>query len=364
MSEGDSPAPSSGAPRHLLPPSGRRVSRRAFVASLGASAFASPSSAQDSVAAFYRGKILRIVVGFPPGGGFDLYARLVAEYLPRHMPVEVKIIVENMPGAATARAAAHIYGVGPQDGTVIGICHQGLLANQVLGIQNAGDFDMLKFNWIARMGTQLNVGIVWHTADVRSIDDARRKEVIFGATTPTATSVMVPKALNAVLGTKFKIVPGYQGSADMALAMERGETHGFATGVWIDLINAHADWMKNGIIFPLFQIGVKRHEQLRDVPTLGELTDMPDEKKILELLGATEDMGRAFMAGPRVPGDRVALLRAAFDRMMKDADLLAEMNAKNLEINYMHGDDLQALVASVGRMPPDVVAKARRMLVE
>jgi len=322
-----------------------------------------PASAQDA-AAFFKGKILRIIVGFPPGGGFDLYARLVAEYLPRHMPVDVKFIVENMPGAATARAAAHIYGIGPQDGSVIGICHQGLLANQVLGIQNGGDFDMLKFNWVARMGTQLNVGIVWNSAGVKTIADAKTREVIFGATTPTATSVMVPKALNAVLGTKFKIVPGYQGSTDMALAMERGETHGFATGVWIDLVNAHADWIKNGIVFPLFQIGVMRHPQLPDVPVLGELTDTPGEKKILELLGATEDMGRAFMAGPRVPPDRVSLLRTAFDNMMKDEELLREMTAKNLEINYMHGDELQALVASVGRMPPDVVARARKMLVE
>ena len=319
--------------------------------------------AQDA-AAFYRGKVLRVVVGFPPGGGFDLYARLVAEFLPRHMPVETKFIVENMPGAATARAAAHIYGVGPQDGTVIGICHQGLLANQVLGIQNAGDFDMLKFNWIARMGTQLNVGVVWHTAGVKNIEDAKTKEVVFGATTSTATSVMVPKALNAALGTRFRIVPGYQGSADMALAMERGETQGFATGVWIDLINAHADWLKHGVIFPLFQIGVQRHPDLPGVPTLGELADKPDEKAILELLGATEDMGRAFMAGPRVPPERVALLRAAFDSMMLDPELLREMNAKNLEIDYMPGDELQALARGVGRMSPEVVAKARKMLVE
>jgi tripartite-type tricarboxylate transporter receptor subunit TctC len=319
--------------------------------------------AQDA-GAFYRGKTLRIIVGFPPGGGFDLYARLAAEYLPRHMGVDVKFIVENMPGAATARAAAHIYGVGAQDGTVIGICHQGLLANQVLGLQNAGDFDMTRFNWIARMGTQLNVGIVWHTAGVKTIEDAKRKEVVFGATTPTATSVMVPKALNAVVGTKFRIVPGYQGSGDMALAMERGETQGFATGVWIDLVNAHADWMKTGVIFPLFQIGVTRHPDLPDVPVLGELTDAPEEKKILELLGATEDLGRAFIAGPRVPVERVAFLREAFDRMMRDEDLLREMRAKNLEINTMHGEALQALVQGVGRMSPEVVAKAKRMLVE
>ena len=132
----------------------------------------------------------------------------------------------------------------------------------------------------------------------------------------------------------------------------------------IDLVNGRADWMKNGIIHPLFQIGVKRHAQLPGVPVLGELTDKSEEKTILELLGATEDMGRAFMAGPRVPPERVAFLRAAFDRMMKDEELLREMTAKNLEINYMHGDELQALVQGVGRMPPEIAAKAKKMLVE
>jgi len=217
----------------------------------------SAASAADSAQDFYKGKLLRIIVGFPPGGGFDLYARTVAEFLPRHMPGEPKVIVENMPGASTARAASFVYNVAPQDGTVMGIFHQGLLANQVLDVQ-AGDFDVTKFNWVGRMGTQLNVGLVWHTTGIKTIEDAKKKEVIFGATSPSATSSMVPRALNQMVGTKFKIVTGYQGSVDMYLAMERGETHGMATGVWFDLTRERADWVTDNKVSVLFQISTTR----------------------------------------------------------------------------------------------------------
>ena len=340
------------------------MTRREVLGGLLAATVAGGSTAAQEQEAkeFFRGRLMRIIVGFPPGGGFDLYARLVAEYLPKHMPVEIRCVVENMPGASTGRAAAHIYGPSPQDGTVIGICHQGLLANQVLGIPNAGDFDILKFNWIGRMGTQLNVGLVWHTAGAKSIDDCRKKPIVFGATAPTATSAMIPKALNAALGTKFEVVPGYAGSNDMNLAMERGEIHGFATGVWIDLQNTHANWLANNTIYPLFQVGTRRNPALPHVPTLGELTDDRDNKVILSLLGSTEDMGRAFMAGPKVPTGRVAVLRDAFTSMMKDPELLASANAKFLEIDPMSGAALQEFVSGIGTFPGELRDRARRVL--
>ena len=323
-------------------------------------ASAQPAGAQ-SAEEFYRGKVVRVIVGFPAGGGFDLHARILAEYLPRYIPGEPKIIVENMPGASTARAASYVYNVGPQNGTVLGIYHQGLLANQVLDVQ-AGDFDVTKFNWIGRMGTQLSVGLAWHTSGVRTIEDAKTKEIVFGATAPTATSAMVPRALNAVAGTKFKIVPGYQGSSDMYLAMERGETHGMATGVWFDLGRDHADWLNAGKVAVLFQISTKRIADLPNVPALPDLAAGEDDRKILELLASTEDMGRAFAAGPKVPADRVAVLRTAFAKMMADPEFLKDSAARNFEIAFLHGNELQALVANIGRFPPELTAKARKVL--
>jgi len=319
------------------------------------------AGASETMQEFYKGKVLRIIVGFPPGGGFDLYARTVAEFLPRHMPGEPRIIVENMPGASTARAAAFVYNLAPQDGTVMGIFHQGLLANQILDVQ-AGNFDVTKFSWIGRMGTQLNVGLAWHTTGIKTIEDAKKKEVVFAATSPSATSSMVPRALNQMVGTKFKIVTGYLGSVDMYLAMERGETHGMATGVWFDLTRERADWVKDNKVSVLFQISTRRTPDLPDVPALSQLAGSAEDNRILELLASTEDMGRAFAAGPKVPADRVAFLRAAFAKMMMDPDFLRESAKRNFEIAFMPGEELQDLAVSIGRFSPELAARAKKVL--
>ncbi len=334
---------------------------RALLASIALVFASCAAMAADSAEDFYKGKTLRIIVGFPPGGGFDLYARTVAEFLPRHLPGGSRIIVENMPGASTARAASFVYNVAPQDGTVLGIFHQGLLANQVLDVQ-AGDFDVTRFNWIGRMGTQLNVGLAWHSSGVRTVDDARKRDLVFGATSPTATSSMVPRALNHIAGTRFKVVPGYQGSTDMYLAMERGEIHGMATGVWFDLRRERSDWIKNDKVSVLFQISTKRVADLPKIPVIAEFAAAEDDRRILDLLATTEDMGRAFAAGPKVPAERVALLRSSFAKMMADRDFLSESAKRNFEIAFMSGQELQAFVANLGRFPSELGAKAKKIL--
>jgi tripartite-type tricarboxylate transporter receptor subunit TctC len=319
------------------------------------------SHAQDKTDDFYNGRVLRVIVGFPPGGGFDLYARLLSEYLPKYLPGNPKIVVENMPGATTARAAGYIYSVAPQDGTVLGIVHQQLLANQVLGVQ-AGDFDVVKFNWIGRAGMQLDAGVAWYTSGITSIEDAKSKSVAFGATTQTAATAMIPNALNALVGTKFKVVVGYQGSADLNLAMERGEIQGYATGLWTDFAANHPQWLTDHKVAPLFQTAMQRNSLLPDVPTLPELTQNPDDRQIFALLASTEEMGRAFIAGPGVPQERVLLLRKAFARMMQDPQLLADAKNQQLEINAMGGNELQAYVTKVGEFPAALSARAKHIL--
>lgn len=319
------------------------------------------SQAQESAQEFYRGRTMKVIVGFPPGGGFDLYARTLAEYLPRYMPGEPRMIVEHMPGASTARAAAYLYNVAPQDGTVLGLFHHALLVNQVLDAR-AGDFDVTKFNWIGRMATRLNVGVTWHTSGVRSIEDAKKIAVVLGGTAPTATSAMVPRAINHAAGTRFKVVLGYRGSADMNLAMERGETQGMATGAWFDLVRDHPDWLKNEKIFVIFQISTKRNADLTNVPILADLAGNDDDRKLLDLLGRTEDVGRAFPVGPKVPPDRVAILRSAFARMMADPGFLREAKRLNFETDVMNGEELQTFIANVGGFPPELRTTARRIL--
>jgi tripartite-type tricarboxylate transporter receptor subunit TctC len=321
------------------------------------------AAAQEPAADFYKNRTMKILVGFPPGGSFDLYARILAEHLPRFIPGEPRIIVESMPGASTARAAAYLYNIAPQDGTVIGLFHHALLANQVLDAK-AGEFDVTKFNWIGRMATRLNIGITWHTSGIRSIDDAKTREVAMAATAATATSAMVPRALNQTAGTKFKVVLGYQGSADMTLAMERGEAHGMATSAWYDMARDHADWLAAKKIFIIFQISTKRNADLPDVPIPADYAGNEDDRKILDLLGRTEDMGRSFPVGPKVPPERVALLRSAFARMMADPQYLKEADRLNFETAFMHGDELQKFVSDVGGFPPELRARAKQMLLQ
>ena len=333
-----------------------------MLAMLGVAVCALPAAAQSvSDDNFYAGKQIKVIVGFPPGGGFDAYARTLADHMGRHIPGNPSFIVQNMPGATTAKAAGHIYGVAAQDGTFLGLLHQGLLANQVLDIQG-GAFDVTKFNWIGRMGTRLSVGLVWHTTGVKTIEDAKKTEIILGATSPTATSAMVPLALNHAAGTKFKVVQGYQGSADMYLAMERGETHGLGIAGWLDLTGPRADWVKDGKVAVLYQIALKRHPDLPNIPVLADLASNDDDRQILALLASTEDMGRSFVAGPNLPAARVDTLRTAFAVMMADPVFLADAQKRQLDIDFMQGKDLQTLVQNVGAFPPDVAAKAKQIL--
>ena len=334
----------------------------AAIAWAGILVAAPTAGAQERPQVFYGNKTLKIIVGFPPGGGFDLYARTLAEYLPRYIPGEPKIIVESMPGASTARAAAYLYNVAPQDGTVLGLFHHALLANQALDTK-AGDFDVTRFNWIGRMATRLNIGVTWHTSGVRTVEDAKKTEVVMAATAATATSAMVPRAINHAAATRFKIVLGYQGSTDMILAMERGEAHGMSTGAWYDLARDRPDWIKEPKIHVLFQISTKRIPDLSHIPVLADLAAAEDDRAILDLLGRTEDMGRAFPAGPRVPPERVALLRSAFAKMMVDPAFLKEAEKHRFELDFMHGEELQKFIAAVGAFPPELRGKAKKILI-
>ena len=319
-----------------------------------------PARAQTEEA-FFRGRTVHVIIGFAAGGGFNTYGQVLAAHMGQYIPGKPTLIVENMPGAGTAKAGQYIYAVAPQDGTVIGLLHQGLVANQVLGLQ-AGEFDVTKFNWLGRVGTRLSVGLVWHTAGVRTLEEARQKEVLLGATAQATTSVMVPTAINRLYGTRFKIVEGYQSSAEMYLAMERGETQGLGIAGWLDLTGARADWVRDGKVFVLYQIASARHADGPPVPALPELAKSEDDRRILMLLASTEDMGRSFVTGPAVPKARVATLRAAFGKMMQDPDFIADAKAKQLDVDFLAGEALQKLVESVGAFPPALAARAKEIV--
>jgi tripartite-type tricarboxylate transporter receptor subunit TctC len=317
--------------------------------------------AADAIEDFYRGKQLKVIVGYGPGGGFDAYARLLADHLPKQLPGHPTAVVQHMPGAATVKAASYIYTVAPQDGTVLGIPNHALPLNALLFHETGDGFDPAKFNWIGRLDYIDVVGVVWQETGVRSIADAKARPVIFGATSSGGTSVMTPLALNALAGTKFKLVQGYKDSSEQYLAMERGEIQGMGNAIWSQLKRSRAQWIAERKIVPLYQDGYERAAGLADVPTVPELASNDDDRRVLRLLASTSVVGRSFLAGPAVPPERVKVLRDAFMRMTDDPAFRAEAVRVDIPLNPLAGDRLQAMVAELGEYPEALLQRTRRV---
>ena len=321
-------------------------------------------AAADPVADFYKGKQLKVIVGYGPGGGFDAYARLLADHLPKLLPGKPTAIVQHMPGAATVKAASYIYSVAPQDGTVLGIPNHALPLNALLLHETGDGFDPARFNWIGRLDSIDVVGVAWHQAGFRSIADAKTRTLIFGATSSGGTSVMTPVALNALAGTRFKLVQGYKDSSEQYLAMEKGEIQGMGNAIWSQLKRSRPQWIAELMIVPLYQDGYERAPDLADVPTVPELAANDEDRKVLRLLASTSVVGRAFFSGPGVSRDRVAALRAAFMAMTGDAAFRADAERLDIPLHPLAGEELQAMVAELGAYPEALFEHVRRIVKE
>jgi tripartite-type tricarboxylate transporter receptor subunit TctC len=319
-------------------------------------------AAADAIEDFYKGRQMRVVVGYPPGGGFDAYARMLADYMPRHIPGNPTIIVQHMPGAASVKAAHYVYAVGQQDGTVLGLLNHAVPLNALVWKETGEGFDTGKFNWIGRLDLIDLVGVTWHATGVTSVAQAKQKELIFGATSPTGTSVMTPNALNRLVGTKFKLVQGYNGTADQYLAMERGEIQGMGNAIWSQLKRSHPQWLEQKKITPIFQDGYERSRDLPDVPNVTELVTNEEDRKVLRLLASTSVVGRSFLAGPGVPPERLAALRKAFDAMVVDEAFKAEMDRRNIPLNPMSGEKLQAMLTEIAAYPESLFERTRQVV--
>ncbi|MGE5537035.1 MAG: Bug family tripartite tricarboxylate transporter substrate binding protein [Gemmatimonas sp.] len=338
------------------------MSPRRLIAGVVLAAMAVGTARADAVEDFYKSKTLKVIVGYGPGGGFDAYARLLADHLPRQLPGKPTAIVQHMPGAATVKAASYIYAVAPQDGTVLGIPNHALALNALLFHETGDGFDPAKFNWVGRLDYIDVVGVVWHETGIRTIADAKAREVIFGATSSGGTSVMTPLALNALAGTRFKLVQGYKDSSEQYLAMERGEIQGMGNAIWSQLRRSRAQWIAERKIVPLYQDGYERSAGLADVPTVPELAANDEDRKVLRLLASTSVVGRSFLTGPGVPADRVKALRDAFMRMTEDAAFRAEAARIDIPLNPLPGDKLQAMIVELGGYPEALLERARRVV--
>jgi tripartite-type tricarboxylate transporter receptor subunit TctC len=319
-----------------------------------------PASGQEHLAAFYRGKQLRMIVGSAVGGGYDLFARIVARHIGNHIPGRPSVIVQNQPAAGGVVMANQLYGQGPKDGTVIGVPINGLPTAPLL--QSGTQFDPVRLNWIGSTNREAYVAFVWHTVPVESIGELTSKEVVVGATTPGTTMVDFPLLVNDVLGFKFKIVRGYQGTPQINLAIERGEVQGMGGLGWASVKAQTPHWISGKKIRVLAQYGLTRHAELVDVPTMLEFARSDADRQAMTMLFARTEYGRPYFLPPDVPPDRVAALRRAFDATMRDPGFIAEAAKLEFDIDPLTGEQVQALVGELAATPRDVIARVRRAL--
>ena len=334
------------------------ASRFVGMLALSALLFALPARAENADS-FYRGKTIFIDVGSAPGGAFDAYARLIARHYGQFLPGSPAVAIRNMPGAASMLAAEHVYKMSPKDGTELGLMLNTVPVTQLM---QPGKFSTKpeEFVWIGTVASPSNVLAVWYTADVRSVNDAKTKPISIGSTTPGTTKDIVPRIANTLLGTKFVVVNGYAGGADVDLAMERGEVQGDGSNSWVTYTSQKGDWVRDKKIIPLFQVAFARDAGLADVPTLLELSTTERQQQVASIITTTFAIGLPVVAPPDLPPDRTEVLRRAFDAMTKDPDFLADAKKADLEVAPSSGEKLQDMVAAMMASPPEAIAEFKQ----
>jgi tripartite-type tricarboxylate transporter receptor subunit TctC len=339
---------------------GRRI--RPLAVALAA-LLASSAARADAVADFYRGKTVRIVVGYGPGSGYDTYARLVERHLGRHIPGHPDVISQNMDGAGSLRATNFLYNAAPKDGSMIAIIGRGLAIVPLVATSDGAKFDGRKFVWLGSVNNEVSLAVAWATAGVRTIADARERELLVGATGVGVDDTSVfPGVANAIIGTRFKWVSGYRSGNEINLAMERGEVAGRVGWSWSSIKATKPDWLRDGKIYLLMQLSLHKHPELPGVPLIMDFAKSDDERRALELVFARQAMGRPFVAPPGIPAERAAALKRAFAETMADPSFLAEADKMQLEINPVSAEEVQTIVARMYDAPKPVIDLVKRIV--
>jgi len=315
----------------------------------------------QSPADFYKGKNVDLTIGYSAGGGYDVYARLLARHMGRFIPGNPAIVPKNMPGAGSLVLANWLYNVAPKDGTAFGTIGRGTAFDPLLGSTKA-QFDAAKFNWLGSMNDEVSVCVSWYTTGITSLEQVKHNELTVGGSGQAADTDQFPKVLNATIGTKFRLVTGYPGGNDVDLAMERGEVMGRCGWSWSSVVATHKSWIDEHKINVLVQLSLSKHPDLPNVPLVMDLANNDEQRQIFKLVFARQPMGRPFLAPPDVPSDRVSVLREAFMDTMKDGDFLAEAEKMKLEINPVAGDAVQEIVQDVYKTPKPIAAAVAEMI--
>ena len=325
----------------------------------------SPALAEDSVAQFYKGRQISMIVGSPPGGGFDIYARLTARHLGKYIPGNPSLVVTNMPGAASNASVAHIYNVAPKDGTVIGAPQNSAimdaLFDALLGSNRRLRHDATKLIHIGSATVDHYVCIGRSDGPIKTFKDALSHEFLIGASQPGTSTRDYPAMLNHTTGAKIRQVTGYPGTREITLAIEKNEVQGLCGFSWSSFKAQRGDWLKSGFVRVVVQEHDKGNPEINKmgVPVAVDFATSPENRKIMELVYSAETFGRPYILAPGVPTDRVEALRKAFMEAMKDPELLAEANRMGIAIDPISGADLQELSAKIFATPADFVAKTK-----
>jgi tripartite-type tricarboxylate transporter receptor subunit TctC len=314
-------------------------------------------AAAQTPAEFYKGKTISLITSTGVGGAYDVVARLVARYMPRYIPGNPTIIVQNMPGGGNVLATNYMFNLAPKDGTAIATIHSAMPLQQVL---DAGGvrYDADQFNWLGSTGAQNEVVLVWHTAGIKTLQEATERPIILGGTGAGAGIVILPTVMNNLLGTKFKIVTGYRSSEDVNLGLERGEVQARAFG-FDSITSQHPDWITEHKVNFLIQSGARRDKRLLDVPLVTEFARSDEQRQIFRLFSSAPALGQPYVAPPGLPADRLAVLRKAFSATLSDKDFLADTEKIRFTIDAASADEVAEIVHRTTHAPADIVAKAK-----
>jgi tripartite-type tricarboxylate transporter receptor subunit TctC len=324
-------------------------------------ALAAPIASAQTPADFYKGRNVDLYIGYSVGGAYDLYARVIARHLGKHIPGNPTIVPKNMEGAGSLRLANWIYNVGPKDGTALATIGRGTAFDPLLG-SKAAQFRADRFTWIGSANNEVSVCVAWKGSGVTRFEDVLTKELIVGGTGQAADTDQFPRILNGVLGAKFKIVSGYPGGNDVTLAMERGEVKGRCGWSWSSVLATHKRWIDNKSITVLAQLSLNKHPDLPDVPLIMDFAKGEDQQQIFKLIFARQVMGRPYLAPPGVPADRADALRKAFMDTMRDPEFLAEAEKSQLEITPVAGAEVEKLVNDLYQTPKALADKAAEFI--
>jgi tripartite-type tricarboxylate transporter receptor subunit TctC len=314
----------------------------------------------ETVADFYRGKTINVYIGVNVGGGYDFEARLLARFMKSHIPGNPTLVPQNMIGAGGIKMANFLYSIAPQDGTAIGMFPNTLIAVQAVGTDGA-QYDANKFAWIGSMTTSPLTLTTWYSTGVRTIEEARQRELVVAASNKGAITYTFPRMLNEFLGTKLKIVSGYQGNSTMVVAMERGEVDG-VTNSWDSWKSLNPAWLAEKKINLLVQTEPKAKDL--DIPSVQELARNEDDRKVIQLIVAGDALGKPLAASPNVPPERVQALRDAFDATIRDPEFIRAATAARIEINPIYGMALQDTVGKVLATPKHLAERAKAIIAE